>query len=84
MGTFNSTPLGIVICPGAEAFAAQLIHHIEELWRQRFMQKCKSIANTYGFEEEFALKFSILVMIYSQHDLFREDLLRHFELHDLR
>ncbi|NIZ40310.1 ribose-phosphate diphosphokinase [Entomospira entomophila] len=56
MGTFNSTPLGIVICPGAEAFAAQLIHHIEELWRQRFMQKCKSIANTYGFEEEFALK----------------------------
>ncbi|NIZ19787.1 ribose-phosphate diphosphokinase [Entomospira culicis] len=56
MGTFNSVPLGIVVCPGAETFSAQLIHFVEQFWRHRFLRKCKSIANTYGFEEEFALK----------------------------
>lgn len=56
MGTFNSTPLGILVCPGAQAFSENLIYFVEQFWRHRFMRKYKAIAGIYNVEEEFALK----------------------------
>jgi ribose-phosphate pyrophosphokinase len=56
VGTFNSTPLGVIVCPGAQVFAEQALQYIEQLWQQRFMQKCKAIASIYNLKEDNTLR----------------------------
>ena len=52
------TNLGIVACPGGQAFASEVIVHLRHMYKHRFNLKRDTISKRYGFEKE-ELEFEI-------------------------
>ena len=50
------TNLGIVACPGGQAFASEVIVHLRHMYKHRFNLKRDTISKRYGFEKEELVK----------------------------
>ena len=46
------TNLGIIACPGGEAFANEVINHLKHIYKHRFNLKTEALIKRYGTEKE--------------------------------
>ena len=56
MSFSKPTSLGVIACPGGEAFADEITSHLKTIYRRRFDKKVSSIGRLYGLEKEEVCK----------------------------
>jgi ribose-phosphate pyrophosphokinase len=56
MSYSDPTHLGIIACPGAEAFANQVIRKLSGIYKHRFARKAQAIANRYHITPELVIR----------------------------
>jgi ribose-phosphate pyrophosphokinase len=56
MSYSDPTKLGILACPGADAFANQVIRRLAGIYKRRFDRKCAALAARYNISEELVVR----------------------------
>jgi ribose-phosphate pyrophosphokinase len=56
MSYSDPTKLGILACPGADAFANQVIRRLSGIYKRRFDRKCAALAARYNISEELVIR----------------------------
>jgi len=56
MSYSDPTHLGIIACPGAEAFANQVIRKLSGIYKHRFMRKAQAIAGRYHITPDLVIR----------------------------
>src|SRR5512137_858297 len=56
MSYSDPTKLGILACPGADAFANQVIRRLSGIYKRRFDRKCAALAARYNISEELVTR----------------------------
>ncbi len=56
MSFSKPTSLGVIACPGGEAFADEITSHLKTIYRRRFDKKVGYISRLYGLEKEEVYK----------------------------
>ena len=56
MSFSKPTSLGVIACPGGEAFADEITSHLKTIYRRRFDKKVSYISRLYGLEKEDVYK----------------------------
>jgi ribose-phosphate pyrophosphokinase len=52
----DPTKLGILACPGADAFANQVIRRLAGIYQRRFERKCAALASRYNISQELVTR----------------------------
>lgn len=56
MSYSDPTKLGILACPGAEAFADQVVRKLAGIYKRRFDRKTQALASRYHISQELAIR----------------------------
>ncbi len=56
MSYSDPTKLGILACPGADAFANQVIRRLAGIYQRRFERKCAALASRYNLSQELVTR----------------------------
>jgi ribose-phosphate pyrophosphokinase len=56
MSYSDPTKLGILACPGADAFANQVIRRLAGIYKRRFDRKCVALASRYHISQELVIR----------------------------
>jgi len=56
MSYSDPTELGILACPGAEAFADQVVRKLAGIYKRRFDRKTQALASRYHISQELAIR----------------------------
>jgi ribose-phosphate pyrophosphokinase len=56
MSYSDPTKMGIIACPGAEAFADQVVRKLAGIYKRRFDRKTQALASRYHISQELAIR----------------------------
>ncbi|ADN02273.1 ribose-phosphate diphosphokinase [Spirochaeta thermophila] len=56
MTVHDPSSLGIVACPGGEAFAREIVAHLRQIYRRRFEKRVARLSEKYGISREDAIR----------------------------